>query len=146
MNRDELNILDELEAKLEASEAEWDPATTPRAIGYVDGFDTVTTKDGTSFPVIRLRERDGSILRIPAGRAVLSRRLVDERVQIGDAIAIEYRGKATSKTGREFHDYMVRVGRIGERRPGDAFTPTDDLGLVPGIGSADGTFDGAVPF
>ena len=139
-------LLDELEAQLEIVETDWDPTVTPRAVGYVDGFDTVTTKDGNTFTVIRLRERDGTIVRIPAGRAVLTRRLVDEKVQVGDALAIEYKGKAQAKNGREFHDYIVRVGRIGERRPEDAFTVVDDLGLVPGIGSADGTFDGSVDF
>ena len=126
--------LEEAVASVEVPEIEWTPAAGDVVGGLVDGFEYISLANGNTIPIVRLVQQDGTIVKVGAGRAVLARKLKDQKLQPADGLAIKYFGEAEPRNGgRKFHDYAVKVVRVGERRPDDAFKGIeDDLGLTTG--------------
>jgi hypothetical protein len=126
--------LEEAVTALDVAEVEWLPAPGDVVGGLVEGFDYISLNNGSTIPIVRLIQQDGTIVKVGAGRSVLARKLKDQKVQAGDGLAVKYFGEAEPRNGgRKFHDYAVKVVRVGERRPDEAFKGIDDdLGLTSG--------------
>ena len=129
----DVDPFDALEAELEVQESEWDPEPGEKVIGRMLDTDWVKAKTGRWLPIVRLEKKDGSVVRVPAAREVIKRKLESEKAQPGDLIGLKYEGLAASKNGgNEYHSYKLAVTRVGERGPdvfvGDrVYDPADDL-------------------
>lgn len=136
------NVLDDIEAELAVEVVEWDPeAAGEKVAGYVTAIDYKELRSGRVLPIVSLRTKEGSTVKVAAGRKVLARELQDRKVQVGDAIGLMYEGTRSSESGNEYHAYRVVVRPQGPRNPTAAFRADKeaDLGLVADLAMPNGS-------
>jgi hypothetical protein len=63
------------------------------------------------YPLLEVRADDGRLYEVHASAAALVSQFRREQPQPGERIKIEFRGTATSNTGRSYKDFGLRVAR-----------------------------------
>ena len=96
------------------SKRDWWPCNSGDTVaGRVDRFEF---KPGRSkWTVMVLASDDQQEIRVPVIHRVLKRKLEEQQVQIGDAVAICYKGMRTSRAGREYRHFRVEHDPLGPR-------------------------------
>lgn len=124
--------LDELDAAVDVDVTRWEPEPGAKLVGTVVGIEYIKTKSGRYMPIVSIHDRSlDVVVEVPAGRAVLARRLESEKVQPGDGLAVKFNGSVTPEGGgNAYFDYRVAVARVGDRGPDVFKVPADDDGLV----------------
>jgi hypothetical protein len=120
---------DDLEARLDRDDAPiWHPQPGDRLIGEVIEM-TWREGDYGIHPFIVMRDDNGDETAVRTSATVLRNGLQRQRVQVGDRVALQYRGERKSQSGRStYHDYRVLKT---QRADGDFWAQADEEGNPP---------------
>jgi hypothetical protein len=131
------DALDDVLAELAVEEVEWTPEVAGESVaGFLVEIEYKELSSGRILPVLTLRTKAGTKVRVAAGRKVLASALAAKRVQVGDALGIQYEGTKRTESGQDYHNYRLAVRAIGPRKAAEAFQAdrrperAPDLGLV----------------
>ena len=100
------NLKDKLDEEYEQVDA-WRPQPGQELIGTVARINTRKTDQG-DYPVVTIREADGSKLAFHAFHSVARTRLAEENPLPGDEMAIRYLGEQEGKNFT-YHNYRIVV-------------------------------------
>jgi hypothetical protein len=114
----EVDLFDKLEQEPATS---WSPEDGDKLVGTVTAIGTWTGEYGTSTTVTIEAEKGsteegeaiaaGELRTFYASSTAAASQLERANPSVGDRIGVAYKGKATGKSGREYHDYRVAVDR-----------------------------------
>lgn len=92
----------------------WNPQPGQDIAGYVVALGETGTQYGNK-PHVDLRTDSGHVIRVVGNRTVLANELREHRPNVGDALLIKYDGPRTTKTGRDYHRYVVKIARAPQQ-------------------------------
>jgi hypothetical protein len=125
----EVDLFDKLDQEPATS---WVPEEDDKLVGTVTALGTWTGEYGTSQTVTIEVEKGsteegeaieaGSLRTFYASSTAAASQLERANPSVGDRIGVAYKGKATGKSGREYHDYRVAVDRKVPLAPGATAT------------------------
>jgi hypothetical protein len=145
-------LSDDLFEKLDQEQAKaWIPEDGDKLVGTVTHIGEWTGEYGTSVTVTIEAEKGSteegeaiepeSLRTFYASSTAAASQLERANPSVGDRIGVAYKGKATGKAGREYHDYRVAVDRkVPLAAPAAAPAPaaaTDEPAPLPAADSND---------
>lgn len=102
-----MSLKDKLDEEYEQVDA-WRPQPGQELIGTIVRINTRESDQGPPYPVVTIRESDGSKLAFHAFHSIPKARLAEDKPLVGDEIAIRYLGEQEGKNFT-YHNYRIVV-------------------------------------
>jgi hypothetical protein len=135
---EETDLFDKLDQEPASS---WVPEDGDKLVGTVTSIGSWTGDYGTSTTVTIEVEKGsteegeqidaGELRTFYASSTAAASQLERANPSVGDRIGVAYKGKATGKSGREYHDYRVAVDRKVPLAAAAAIAPREPAGDEP---------------